>query len=88
MIGVFKESCAQNLCKKFMSLENWKKQAPQIKLSYRILRNRYFFMKITIDDVEYVSKLYIKFCLKRLKNEFLMNILLELGFLLYTRRQL
>ena len=41
-------------------------------------------MKIAINDVEYVSKLYIKFYLKRLKNEFLMNIFLGLGFLLYT----
>ena len=41
-------------------------------------------MKITINDVEYVSKLYVKFCLKKLKNEVLMTIFLGLGFLLYT----
>ena len=34
-------------------------------------------MKITRNDAEYVSKLYIKFCLKRLKNEYFSGV----GFL-------
>ena len=37
-------------------------------------------MKIIKNDVEYVSKLYVKFCLNRLKNGFLINIFLGLGF--------
>ena len=65
--------------KNLLFLENCKKQAPKLN-SYRIFKTHYFFTKITINDVEYVSKLYIKFCLKKLKNEFLMNIFLGLGF--------
>ena len=39
---------------------------------------------MTKNDVEYVSKLYIKFCLNRLKNRFLMNIFLGLGFFFFV----
>ena len=41
------------------------------KVSYRIFKNRYFFLQISRNDLKYFKNLHIKLHLKRLKSKLL-----------------
>ena len=82
--SAYLKNLALKMCgKNSLLLEKWKKQVPILN-SCRIFKNHYFFMKINRNDIEHFINVYIKFCMKIFKYEFLTNILLGLGFYLYT----
>ena len=79
---IFEEFCTENMWKKYNSSRKVQKTCPGTKQLENI-KNQSFFLKIARNDVKDFDKLYIKFNLKRLKNRFLMNILMGLGFFIH-----
>ena len=59
---------------------NSAKSMPLNITAIEVLRTAFFLENYSKNDLESFSKLLIEFYLKKLKNEFLVNILLGLGF--------